>query len=489
MFTAAAESEAVYCVGRKEEYVSLLHDVQKTSLEGRHLFYLGGKFADETFIPRRVLLMNLDIDNIAYCITRNIPSLSFVYNGHIITEESQQAMLQPLERECLNRGDYAPLKQINMIRLVFDIRRKATVLSARPLHLQIEHTTFCNAKCIMCDHYIAHNRGSKHLGVSTVRALESLFPYVSLVVMHGNGEPLLNPDILKIFELYQKYRIKTSLNTNLSYLNEEILGAIRENCASIHVSCDGSSADQYESIRQGLSYETFLTNLKKLSVDCPKVEKVMEVVLMRQNIRNAEAFVRLAYEYGFGKVIFNALGCNEWIGNNRDDPFRYSRTAFYHCSLAKELGQKLGILVVTPFDDVRAAGQDDFDIEATYPPAEPSDLLHEKYGWYTNTLAFKKLQPGDVLDLDPGKPSNRYTGLCEYPFAKSYIDLEGRVSFCCPASRKIVDKISHEKHFDKIWNGREYQTLRETFYRGDLPSLCRDCYFIRNHSLKFLSVT
>ena len=119
---------------------------------------------------------------------------------------------------------------------------------------------------------------------------------------------------------------------------------MRENCISIHVSCDGCSKEQYENIRQGLSYSNFLSNLKRLSSDCSNTEKVLEVVIMRQNIRNTEEFVRLGYYYGFNKIIFNALGCNKWIGNEKDNPYNYAHTAFYYCQRAKQLGKRMGII-------------------------------------------------------------------------------------------------------------------------------------------------
>ena len=244
--------------------------------------------------------------------------------------------------------EYSLIKQLNLICLFFDITRKSAVLSSLPIHIQMEHTTFCNARCVMCDHFIAHNRGSRHLQLSSIKAMESVLPYASLIIMHGNGEPLINPNIIGIFEIYKKYGIKTSLNTNLSYLTDDILSYLSDNCASIHVSCDGLGEKQYESIRLGLPYSNFLNNLKRLALSCGQTEKVLEVVLMRQNLTNAPAFVRFAHEYGFSKVIFNTLGCNQWIGNEKDGLSNFQSAAVYYCSLAKNEGIFLGITVVTP---------------------------------------------------------------------------------------------------------------------------------------------
>ncbi len=481
----AYNDKTVYCIGSNDEYTSLLccksiETINKLSFE-----YLGERLVGLDCIPQRVLLLNLNIDNISICIKKRIEFIAFFYEKHIITDENYMTALSILENQNPDVTDYCLIKQINIIRLVFDIRKESVVLTSKPVHLQIEHTTFCNARCVMCDHYIAHNRGAKHLKLSTLKVLESLFPYVTTVIMHGNGEVLLNPEILQIFELYKKYQIKTSLNTNLSYLSDELLNAMRENCTSIHVSCDGCNKEQYESIRQGLSYSNFLFNMARLSKTCPDTEKVLEVVIMRQNIRNTEEFISLGYQYGFHKVIFNALGCNEWIGNEKDSPYNYAHTAFYYCQKAKEHGKRLGIQVITPFDELCDADNDLLDINSIGCQIGDSDSLHEKYPWYTNTIAVQKLTLTDLLKDGTSTKNCSFEGVCEYPFAKSYIDLNGRVSFCCPASRKIVDTVTWGKSFEMIWNGAEYQKLRESFYHGNLPNMCEGCYFIRNKSLKF----
>lgn len=487
MYTAGNNPEAVYCIGKISEYISLLNSCRNYDAKQNAVYLY---YEEQLSMPqgsgKNILLLNTDIHNIAFCIKNDVGSLFFFHNNYVISE-SDISLLNTLESKYLVNKSYLLLKQLNLIKLVFDIRKKSVVLSSLPTHVQMEHTTFCNARCIMCDHYIARNRGAKHLKLSTVECLESLLPYVSLVIMHGNGEPLLNPDILPIFDLYKKYQIRTSLNTNLSYLSDDILSSIRDNCENIHVSCDGSNEMQYESIRQGLSYSEFISNVQRLAAVCSSTEKVLEVVLMRQNIRNTKTFVQFAYDYGFKKVIFNALGCNEWIGNMKDGLYNCLSSAIYYCRIAKEEGDRLGVNVITPFEYLEdyESGIDSLGclITEDYPSPEYSQALHEKYPWYTNTIAVDKLTKQSITEYDKSKI---ITGICEYPFAKTYIDLSGNVSFCCPASRKFVDTLSYDKNFKYIWNNDMYQGIRRTFYSKRMPLLCKDCYLVKNRTLNFL---
>ena len=476
----------VYCIGTENEY-SLFMTNYHCDIRTTEYIFCTFDISELDISERKILLLNTEISTISFCILNDVAEILFYHNKLLISETDTNLLIET-ERKYIENNSYSLLKQLNLIKLVFDLRKKSTVLSSYPIHIQLEHTTFCNARCIMCDHFIAHNRGSKHLTLKMVKSLESMLPYVSTIIMHGNGEPLLNPEILHLFDLYRKYLIKTSLNTNLSYLNEELISCLKESCKSIHVSCDGIGQEQYESIRLGLSYSTFINNIKRLSSDCNNTEKILEVVLMRQNLKDTVKFVRFAYDYGFSKVIFNALGCNKWIGNQKDGIREYRSIAMYYCKCAKSEGVRLGITVVTPFEnipnDIQQTNMDlSLPLQDTFRTLNDSEELHNKYTWYTNTIAVNEMSKEMLCRCSS---SACLRGICEYPFTKTYIDLCGNVSFCCHLSRKRIDTLTSEKSFGKIWNGEAYQLMRSAFYNKTLPFICSNCFQINNRSLKFL---
>ena len=481
------DDRKIYCVGRREDFERLAAGPRKA---GCDFIRCGNDFGAAGGPSDRYLLLDADPARIAHCIKNGLGNVCFYHNGVVLSGSDENCMAD-LERAYLNDREYGLLKELNLIRMFFDVTARRTVMNSLPVHIQLETTTFCNARCIMCDHYIAHNRGSRHLEASSVEKLSSILPYVSEIILHGNGEPLIHPRIVEIFGLYRKYEIPVSLNTNLSYLTDDILSSMKSGCSNIHVSCDGINAGQYESIRTGLSYARFLENLERLENACGDIERILEVVLMRQNIRNAAEFVGFAHDHGFRKVIFNALGCNEWIGNTADGLRNFRPLAYASCMRAREEGTRLGIAVVTPFDGVpeplpEEPGEsgDTALASGEYPAPGLSRILHEKYPWYTNTIAVEKLDPAGAL-ADSGSPDIR--GVCEHPFAKTYIDLSGNVSVCCPRSRLIVGTVSSDRTFEEIWNCETYQRIRETFYQRKLPVLCNDCYLIDNNSLSFMT--
>lgn len=483
-------NKVVYCVGDEAEYTSLLSYLDKNKKS--HLFeliYCGHKIANSVKATvENVILLDTGIENIAWCIKHSIANITFFFNGYLINPDDV-ILLNELDKKFLAQKEYKKLKQLNVINFTFDILMKRIVSTSYPIHIQLEHTTYCNARCIMCDHFVAHNRGSKHLSLLTVKSIEKLLPYVSMVIMHGNGEPLINPNILEIMALYEKYQVEVSLNTNLSFLTNEIITSLKNNCSSLHISCDGVAKEQYESIRIGLSYEKFLNNLHRLETEAPDINRVLEVVLMRQNITNTIDFVRFAYEHGFKKVIFNAIGCNKWIGNENDSLNKILPLANYFCNKAKKEGMLLGIEVITPYDykeiDKKTERNDIGLSFKRYPTIDDSNNLHNIYPWYTNTIAVDSVKKEEVSG---GLLDTHLKGVCEYPFGKTYIDLEGHVSFCCPASRKEISAVSNDYCFEEIWNSELYQSIRKTFYSGCLPLMCRECYFLKNSSLQFFEI-
>lgn len=90
-----------------------------------------------------------------------------------ITKKIQSGIYEPKreDREILllirqnlyNAKDWRTLKEINRMLLELDFLERRVKLDAYPVDLQIEHTSFCNARCIMCSHAFTVNHGAVHM--------------------------------------------------------------------------------------------------------------------------------------------------------------------------------------------------------------------------------------------------------------------------------------------------------------------------------------
>ena len=87
------------------------------------------------------------------------------------------------------------------------------------------------------------------------------------MVLHGYGEPLMTKHLDTLLELYQKYEIEVTMNTNLSFLPQNILEHLSPVAKHLRISCDGVSKEIYEGIRPGLSLKSFW----KIWNDCRSV--------------------------------------------------------------------------------------------------------------------------------------------------------------------------------------------------------------------------
>ncbi len=75
-----------------------------------------------------------------------------------------------------------------------------------PERLNVELTTYCNLKCIMCrgeQNYVKKDKLDKHLSIRDFNSLLNGVDLNRLKILNlaGAAEPLLNPDILSILAL------------------------------------------------------------------------------------------------------------------------------------------------------------------------------------------------------------------------------------------------------------------------------------------------
>jgi sulfatase maturation enzyme AslB (radical SAM superfamily) len=138
-----------------------------------------------------------------------------------------------------------------------------------PIRLNIEVTSICNAKCIMCPRHLMDRkmeimpfemyskilREAKKLGIKEL-------------VLNGYGE---------LFTAKVEYKkiishaldiipdAKIIINTNASLMNEEVSKfLIEKRVHDVHVDIDGATKETFEKIRENLKYEAVAGNVRKL---------------------------------------------------------------------------------------------------------------------------------------------------------------------------------------------------------------------------------
>jgi len=396
--------------------------------------------------------------------------------------EAVRESLSALRTHCLETKDWAGTKAVNKILLELDFFERRTCLSGFPVNLQIEHTNYCNAKCIMCSHSFTKNHGCAHMREADLSVLEEILPHVERVTLHGMGEPFLNPDILRILQKYDSCGIKMTCNTNASVMNDALAEMIHKCFYDIAVSCDGCTAETYESIRAGLTFETFKENVRLLRSKGERLLMRLAAVAMRQNLRELPGIVSLAAQLGFQEVVFTDVTTQGLLENANDRLPLYPEASKYYLALAMEEGARLGIPVKVP-DYIMAmpeGGSKEDDLTAMqafpmYKEATFSENLYRQYeasGFMETTVR--------ATEENFALPSG-YTcrGICDFVLERPFIDVKGNVFLCCTNWMHSVGNIYEPGGFATVWNGAVTQKIRALFYSGVLPKYCAGCIFLR----------
>lgn len=352
-----------------------------------------------------------------------------------------------------------------------------------PKRLKIEHTSFCNAQCIMCSHFFSCNKNAHMMNDELFSRIKLILPYIEKVLLHGSGEPLLHPNITEYIRTYASMNIEVTCNTNLSVMNEELAESIHDCFRKISISCDGSTAEIFEGIRKGLNFVEFIENLKLLRQKCPNLHIRMYTVVIRQNLEQLADIVRLAHKYGCNSIVMTDLNSKEILGNEQDMAACYPAAAKFFLKRAVDTATELGISLNYPeyfFElEEKRSLQEDIDIMSEIP-LFPSDDNQKKL------IAFYK-----TLDIDSHsvradeknflqESGYHCKGICNYLLDEPYIDSQGNFFPCCANGQYNIGNI-YENTFEEIWNNKFYQGMRKMFNEGKVPKYCKGCVYLRNH--------
>ena len=388
----------------------------------------------------------------------------------------------------LREKRYAELKDYNECELLVESAvGQAGRRNYYPMHMQIEHTSYCNARCIMCYHYYQQNRDARHMQRAIYDKVRPWLPYARLVGLHGFGEPFLADQLESYLDEYRTFGVKLYTNTNLAYIPAG-LEAYFDDFQFINISCDGATKEVFEGIRQNIGFEAFLDHVRYLRAHAPHTELVFAVVLMRQNMHQCEDIVRLAARLGIDKVTFSKIGINYVIANYEDSADRYPVTLRENLKRALAAGKELGIDVVVPCSAKELSIPED---NAAYERERKiiNSIPFWQYSAEEIAAEARKRNDSNVQLENPipdicFQPTGRkIEGVCDWLTNNIYISATGRVGFCCSNYKHYIGDLNVEP-LDDIWQSEKYRRMIEVFQSGRLPYFCKDCNLLKKRMLQ-----
>jgi MoaA/NifB/PqqE/SkfB family radical SAM enzyme len=317
-----------------------------------------------------------------------------------------------------------------------------------PREIQVEVTAACNLRCRMClvRYRPPVDRVTGTMSLADFTALVDGVPGVERITLQGLGEPLLVPHLDDMIRLAAARGIAVGFNTNGTLLTPGRAERLVEaGLAWLHVSVDGATAATYESIRDGSRFDRVRRGVQAIVAARERLgngrpELSLVCVAMRRNHRELPALVRLAAEWGVGRL---------WVQN-------LSHT----------------------FSDTDPAGRygeiREFTAAETLVDGAEADASFERARQVADEVGVDLRLPRTEETPARRRPD---TPGCDWPWRSAYVTREGSLQPCCMvmgADRAELGRVG-DGPFAEQWVAPPYRRFREQLLGDEPPAVCRGC--------------
>jgi pyrroloquinoline quinone biosynthesis protein E len=260
------------------------------------------------------------------------------------------------------------------------------------------------------------------------------FPGLLSIKLQGMGEPLLNRELVDMLREGEKRGISMQFITNGTVLDPSLAGQLLDlKRTHIGFSLDGATAETFESIRTGASFDKVVANIRELTRRRGKhVYPLISVtaVVTRHNLHEIPVLVRLAKELGVDSINLQTALTN-WGKQEMD---HYNET-------------------------IRVSPQSE-QVDAVFREA-------------------KRIAGEIHIDLHIWR-EDYYTkrNKCPWPWKRAFVAANGDVVPCCILADSDTIKMGNlfEQSFAEIWNSQPYRDFRHRIKSHRLHDFCKNCY-------------
>jgi len=337
---------------------------------------------------------------------------------------------------------------------MIDLATRSATAPTLPTQVYLEVTNRCNSLCGSCpltyDHFLRFEP-KHHLSWAQFRHVVDQLPQIDRAVLHGIGEPLLNPDLPRFVAHLKARGAHLLFNTNAVLLDTRRGDALVEaGLDELRVSLDAVTPELYRKLRGIDKLPQILANLRAFLArhggqKRPRVS--LWLVGMQENLEQLPAFVRLGAELGVPEVYLQRLvyfGGGERIAEET--------TMVPEQSLFSALEQRQAELIA---DCERLAAE--------------LGLVFRASGATT---------PHESVAVQGGHP---WQG-CYRPWTLIYVTANGNLLPCCIAPFASPDYAGlmlgnvFARPLAELWNDRPYMALRSAVLsEAPAPWPCQHC--------------
>lgn len=322
-----------------------------------------------------------------------------------------------------------------------------------PTFLQLEPVGQCNLRCRMCPVQFRRD-GPPHgplafMPFDDFTRIVSSYPALRTLHLQGLGEPTMHPRFFDMVAWASERGIAVSTNSNLALWSERrARQCVDSGLAELHVSLDAATPAIYEHIRVGAHFSKVLRNLRRVMAARAAAKSALRVrivaVLMRENLRDLPALVRLAADEGVGALFVQQL-CHDFEESTLPAHYRPMR------------------LFV---DRERLVSRD-------------AALVEEVFAQTRAEAARRSVDLRLPRRADDAAP--RSIPRCDWPWRGSYVSYRGDAMPCCMVG--TPDRASFGNVLDQgvaaVWHNAGYRAFREGLATEHPPAVCRSCALYR----------
>jgi MoaA/NifB/PqqE/SkfB family radical SAM enzyme len=182
------------------------------------------------------------------------------------------------------------------------------------LAFQIEPTSRCQLKCVMCPRTVFSKEWENgDMPLSVYEKISRHFHLVDNVHLQGWGEPLLHPGLSRMIQIAKAENCKISLTTNGVLLTHNVSEDLfRKGLDTIAISISGAAKITHESIRCGCHFEQIIDNIKtlahlKLKMRSKTPKLILSYLMTKTNIKELPEAVSLAKDSGINEFVATNL--------------------------------------------------------------------------------------------------------------------------------------------------------------------------------------
>lgn len=193
-------------------------------------------------------------------------------------------------------------------------------LAPLPQYVEIETTTICPRKCIMCEHTYWKDQEERHLTYGEFVHTVNQFPRLRWLHLTGEGSAFTNPDYPKMLVYAKSKNIAVYLVDSFDHIPREALEMLVDlKIEGVYISLDAATADTYEKMRIGCSFDRVLENIRRFIALKKKKQSLLPEIsfrytVIKYNIEEIPAFLDLAASFGTRKLLGEG-GRIDFVGN------------------------------------------------------------------------------------------------------------------------------------------------------------------------------